>query len=159
MCEKKSMLSSFYNLELKPTSINRNSSNIYDRKIQKPSQTYFEETISDKILNSVVENISGSVPRKKKRSVSRSKPKMLTQYVDKDIVTFERLQRLIIVNKEVIKLMTSRLATYSDLYLKYFQSQMSTSAPRKTVSHNLYEDAKKFCRDFNIVPKLISIKT
>lgn len=84
---------------------------------------------------------------------------MIDDLITKDIVTFERLQRLIIMNEEIIKLMSSRLSTYTDLYLKYFQSQLSHSTPIPKMSHNLFEDAKIFCRDFDVIPKMISMKT
>jgi hypothetical protein len=131
-------------LDTKSNSINRNSSNIYDRRVHGPSYANFEDPINEMIFDSAIENISEFLPKQKNVSKSRSKPRMLTEDVNKDIVTFERLQRLIIINSEVTKLMTSRLATYNGLYQKYFQSQMSTSAPKKTISHDLYEDANKF---------------
>ena len=65
-------------------------------------------------------------------SKSKSKPRNPTvnDYICRDVVTFEKLQRMIIMDDEIIKLMSSRLLTYTDLYLKFFQSQLSYSTPK-----------------------------
>ena len=57
---------------------------------------------------------------------------------------YHQLQRLIVMNQEVIKFMTSRLQTYTDIYMRYFRSQLSYSAPKNQMSHDLFEDMKKF---------------